>query len=179
MGGHTFPLHITESCLPRYLGKRCRLYHCGTLLWIPARFCLSLNSVGQWPIRTCIWHIGFYPRLGGDVNDGKRCQTSCKSIPDRIHQSCGKFLTLVLGLVKPAIGNMQLYLGAPGVAFNDITEGKNPGCGTNGFNATVGWDPVTGLGTPRFLGLLDLFFPHPFNVSTLLEGNNSPSKNSY
>ncbi|EGO00782.1 hypothetical protein SERLA73DRAFT_71753 [Serpula lacrymans var. lacrymans S7.3] len=34
--------------------------------------------------------------------------------------------------------------------FNDITMGDNPGCGTNGFNATPGWDPVTGLGTPNF-----------------------------
>ncbi len=24
------------------------------------------------------------------------------------------------------------------------------GCGTNGFTATQGWDPVTGLGTPNF-----------------------------
>ena len=35
-------------------------------------------------------------------------------------------------------------------AFNDITTGNNPGCGTPGFNATQGWDPVTGLGTPNF-----------------------------
>ncbi|KAK7696298.1 hypothetical protein QCA50_000952 [Cerrena zonata] len=34
--------------------------------------------------------------------------------------------------------------------LNDITQGSNPGCGTKGFNATVGWDPVTGLGTPNF-----------------------------
>jgi tripeptidyl-peptidase I len=25
--------------------------------------------------------------------------------------------------------------------LNDITSGNNPGCGTEGFNATVGWDP--------------------------------------
>ncbi|KAL4252873.1 tripeptidyl-peptidase II [Abortiporus biennis] len=34
--------------------------------------------------------------------------------------------------------------------FNDITSGSNPGCGTNGFTAGTGWDPVTGLGTPDF-----------------------------
>ncbi|KAF7527340.1 hypothetical protein G7054_g10491 [Neopestalotiopsis clavispora] len=33
----------------------------------------------------------------------------------------------------------------PGV-LNDITNGQNPGCGTNGFSAVAGWDPVTGLG---------------------------------
>ncbi|KAF9266300.1 tripeptidyl peptidase A [Marasmius fiardii PR-910] len=40
--------------------------------------------------------------------------------------------------------------------FNDITFGNNPGCGTPGFNATKGWDPVTGLGTPNFKKLKDL-----------------------
>jgi tripeptidyl-peptidase-1 len=39
-------------------------------------------------------------------------------------------------------------------AFNDVTNGTNPGCGTLGFNATDGWDPVTGLGTPNFPALL-------------------------
>ncbi|GJJ07162.1 hypothetical protein Clacol_001362 [Clathrus columnatus] len=35
-------------------------------------------------------------------------------------------------------------------AFNDITIGNNPGCGTQGFSCQIGWDPVTGLGTPNF-----------------------------
>ncbi|KAF8260176.1 subtilisin-like protein [Lactarius quietus] len=35
-------------------------------------------------------------------------------------------------------------------AFNDITSGSNPGCGTPGFPAIAGWDPVTGIGTPNF-----------------------------
>ncbi|KAG1837809.1 hypothetical protein C8R48DRAFT_782571 [Suillus tomentosus] len=35
-------------------------------------------------------------------------------------------------------------------ALNDFTQGNNPGCGTLGFNATDGWDPVTGHGTPNF-----------------------------
>ena len=30
--------------------------------------------------------------------------------------------------------------------FTDITKGSNPGCGTKGFEAVEGWDPVTGLG---------------------------------
>lgn len=34
--------------------------------------------------------------------------------------------------------------------FNDVTEGSNPGCGTQGFNASKGWDPVTGMGTPNY-----------------------------
>ncbi|CAE6421473.1 unnamed protein product [Rhizoctonia solani] len=38
-------------------------------------------------------------------------------------------------------------------ALNDITSGNNPGCGTSGFTARAGWDPVTGLGTPDFVKL--------------------------
>ncbi|KAI0744158.1 family S53 protease-like protein [Daedaleopsis nitida] len=45
--------------------------------------------------------------------------------------------------------NPLLYSNAS-AAFNDITTGSNPGCGTQGFPAAAGWDPVTGLGTPDF-----------------------------
>ncbi|KAF8914260.1 subtilisin-like protein [Gymnopilus junonius] len=43
--------------------------------------------------------------------------------------------------------------------LNDITIGHNSGCGTTGFNATEGWDPVTGLGTPNFFKLKDIVVP--------------------
>jgi tripeptidyl-peptidase I len=46
-------------------------------------------------------------------------------------------------------------------AFNDITIGNNPGCGTGGFNAFPGWDPVTGLGTPNFAKLKEVFLSLP------------------
>ncbi|KAH8646085.1 Pro-kumamolisin, activation domain-containing protein [Xylariales sp. PMI_506] len=46
-------------------------------------------------------------------------------------------------------------------AFNDITIGNNPGCGSGGFNATPGWDPVTGLGTPNFEKLRKVFLDLP------------------
>lgn len=42
-------------------------------------------------------------------------------------------------------------------AFHDITRGTNPGCGTQGFPASPGWDPSTGLGTPNFPKLLGIF----------------------
>eukprot|EP00042_Codosiga_hollandica_P054389 m.735240 g.735240 ORF g.735240 m.735240 type:complete len:568 (-) comp58890_c0_seq2:114-1817(-) len=39
-------------------------------------------------------------------------------------------------------------------ALRDITEGCNAGCGENGaFCSQVGWDAVTGLGSPNFEGL--------------------------
>ncbi|KAG9083035.1 hypothetical protein FRC06_004718 [Ceratobasidium sp. 370] len=55
---------------------------------------------------------------------------------------------------KPSLGwlNPWLYTKAVG-ALNDIKSGNNPGCGTRGFTARVGWDPVTGLGTPDFVKL--------------------------
>ncbi|KAJ7696844.1 family S53 protease [Mycena metata] len=46
--------------------------------------------------------------------------------------------------------NPFLYSPAGRAALNDVSDGKNPGCGTSGFNATVGWDPVTGLGSPSY-----------------------------
>ncbi|KAF7302072.1 Peptidase S53 domain-containing protein [Mycena indigotica] len=59
---------------------------------------------------------------------------------------------------QPSLGflNPLLYKHR-GHGFTDVTSGNNPGCGTAGFNATAGWDPVTGLGTPQFRELLGLF----------------------
>jgi tripeptidyl-peptidase-1 len=64
-----------------------------------------------------------------------------------------------LAVGKPPVGfiNPAIYSSRFREAYNDITNGSNSGCGTDGFNATKGWDPVTGLGTPRFPVLLDLF----------------------
>ncbi|KAI0046849.1 family S53 protease [Auriscalpium vulgare] len=56
---------------------------------------------------------------------------------------------------KPVLGFLNPFLYSTGAsALNDITSGDNPGCNTNGFTATAGWDPVTGLGTPNFAKLL-------------------------
>lgn len=58
---------------------------------------------------------------------------------------------------KAPLGFLNPLLYSKGISgFNDITAGNNPGCGTPGFNATAGWDPVTGLGTPNFGKLLEL-----------------------
>ncbi|KAG6910773.1 hypothetical protein DXG01_007660 [Tephrocybe rancida] len=53
---------------------------------------------------------------------------------------------------KPPLGFLNPLIYSKGVdaGFNDITVGHNSGCGTTGFNATKGWDPVTGFGTPNF-----------------------------
>ncbi|KAG2158529.1 peptidase S8/S53 domain-containing protein [Suillus bovinus] len=54
-----------------------------------------------------------------------------------------------LGFINPAIYSPNFIGG-----FKDVANGTNPGCGTLGFNASQGWDPVTGLGTPYFPSLL-------------------------
>jgi len=62
---------------------------------------------------------------------------------------------------KSPIGFINPFIYNTAWAFNDITNGTNPGCGTLGFNTSEGWDPVTGLGTPNFPKLLAawLFMP--------------------
>lgn len=45
---------------------------------------------------------------------------------------------------KPPLGFLNPWLYQTGYAgLNDITVGNNAGCGTEGFNSTVGWDPGT------------------------------------
>ena len=45
---------------------------------------------------------------------------------------------------KPVLGFLNPWLYEVGYAgLNDITVGNNPGCGTEGFNSTIGWDPGT------------------------------------
>lgn len=52
---------------------------------------------------------------------------------------------------KPTLGFLNPFLYSKGVAgLKDITRGHSYGCGTNGFSAVKGWDPITGLGTPNF-----------------------------
>lgn len=70
-------------------------------------------------------------------------------------------LTLIneqrLNLGKSSLGFVNPALYANPSMFNDITSGGNPGCGTPGFSAVTGWDPVTGLGTPNYLKMLAYF----------------------
>ena len=62
-----------------------------------------------------------------------------------------------LAAKKPTVGFVNPTLYAHPEAFHDITVGNNSGCGTPGFYAAKGWDPVTGLGTPVYPKLRDAF----------------------
>ncbi|KAG4436952.1 hypothetical protein IFR05_007565 [Cadophora sp. M221] len=62
---------------------------------------------------------------------------------------------------KPVLGFLNPALYANPGMLNDITNGTNPGCGTEGFSAVKGWDPVTGLGTPNYAKMLEYFMGLP------------------
>jgi tripeptidyl-peptidase I len=63
---------------------------------------------------------------------------------------------------KSAVGFVNPVLYANPGALNDITNGTNLGCETeHGFAAAEGWDPATGLGSPNFTKLKDLFLSLP------------------
>lgn len=56
-----------------------------------------------------------------------------------------------LGFLNPSL--YKLYAEEPGYYFNDVLEGHNIGCEVDddiGFFAAEGWDPITGVGTPKF-----------------------------
>ncbi len=73
----------------------------------------------------------------------------------------GSIITLIneqrVAAGKSAVGFLNPTLYANPGAFTDIISGGNQGCGTNGFTAVAGWDPVTGLGTPNYTKLLAVF----------------------
>lgn len=67
---------------------------------------------------------------------------------------------------QPLLGFLNPWLYNNSAAFTDIVDGDGTGCRArnefpNGarWNATVGWDPVTGLGTPNFDRLLRIAAP--------------------
>ncbi len=66
-----------------------------------------------------------------------------------------------LKMGKGTVGFINPVLYAHPEIFDDIVEGNNPGCGTPGFSAVEGWDPVTGLGAPNYNRLKEVFMALP------------------
>ncbi|KAL9084715.1 MAG: hypothetical protein Q9165_007963 [Trypethelium subeluteriae] len=62
---------------------------------------------------------------------------------------------------KSTLGFINPTLYANAQILNDVFEGNNSGCGTGGFEAAAGWDPVTGLGTPNYPRMRELFLSLP------------------
>ena len=77
----------------------------------------------------------------------------------------GSIVTMInnerLAAGKGPVGFLNPTLYANPTALNDITLGDNQGCGTQGFRAVLGWDPLTGLGTPNYPKLLEAFMALP------------------
>jgi tripeptidyl-peptidase-1 len=77
----------------------------------------------------------------------------------------GAMLTLIIGERlregKGPVGFVNPVLYAHPEVFQDVVEGKNAGCGTPGFSAVKGWDPVTGLGAPNYERLKKVFMGLP------------------
>ncbi|KAG9240127.1 Pro-kumamolisin, activation domain-containing protein [Calycina marina] len=77
----------------------------------------------------------------------------------------GSIITLIneerTAVGKGPVGFINPALYANPMVFNDIVNGSNPGCNGPGFKAVSGWDPVTGLGTPKYPSLLKLFLSLP------------------
>jgi tripeptidyl-peptidase-1 len=96
---------------------------------------------------------GFQVVVGGRTTSvaGTSCSSptvaAVFSLLNDFRLSSGK---TALGFINPLIYSTATS------GFTDITSGSNPGCGTTGFTAGKGWDPVTGLGTPNFLALQNL-----------------------
>ncbi|RFU34731.1 hypothetical protein B7463_g1646, partial [Scytalidium lignicola] len=79
----------------------------------------------------------------------------------------------VFGAVVTLLNEARLQVGKGPIGFlnpvlyqhpevlNDIASGNNTGCGTDGFAAVEGWDPVTGLGTPNYTKMEALFLSLP------------------
>lgn len=62
---------------------------------------------------------------------------------------------------KTTVGFVNPVLYAHPEVLRDITAGNNSACGSAGFIASEGWDPVTGLGTPDYPAMLDLWMSLP------------------
>ncbi|KAI9431927.1 subtilisin-like protein [Lactarius indigo] len=97
--------------------------------------------------------LGYVTISNGEIvyRQGTSCSTPTVagiiSLLNDYQLSHGKY---PLGFLNPWLYGNALT----GKGFNDITSGSNPGCDTDGFSATAGWDPVTGLGTPNFQKLV-------------------------
>ncbi|GAA99774.1 uncharacterized protein L969DRAFT_95688 [Mixia osmundae IAM 14324] len=58
---------------------------------------------------------------------------------------------------KPTIGFINPALYGIKTGIYDVVHGHTSSCGLTGLPAAVGWDPISGLGAPRFNGLLEAF----------------------
>ncbi|KAJ5565531.1 hypothetical protein N7535_007169 [Penicillium sp. DV-2018c] len=114
---------------------------------------------------------GIYNRIGRGYPDvsaiGDRVTIYNKGLPQSIggtSASAPVFASILtrineerLAAGQSTVGFVNPVLYAHPEAFFDVIKGTNAGCGTDGFTAAEGWDPVTGMGTPNYPELLKVF----------------------
>lgn len=114
-----------------------------------SKFAGLFNATGRAYPDVAAQGSGFQVVIGGTVNSVGGTSASSPTV-------AGVFALLNdfrLANNKSSLGFINPLIYSNPSAFNDIKSGSNPGCGTTGFTAGSGWDPVTGLGTPNFLKL--------------------------
>lgn len=87
---------------------------------------------------------------------------------------------------KSALGwiNPSLYALASSIVLNDVTSGINNCvandifCCTQGFHATSGWDPVTGIGSVNYTAFQSAFFALGSTNPTAMPTNGPVGSNS-
>ncbi|KAJ6454226.1 family S53 protease-like protein [Mycena sanguinolenta] len=97
------------------------------------------------------WEV-FIVNEGGVTSAGG---TSCAS------PIFASFIALVndrlIAAGKPVLGFLNPFLYSTGKGgLDDVANGQSSGCSgsTGGWNSTTGWDPVSGLGTPDWAGMM-------------------------
>jgi tripeptidyl-peptidase-1 len=66
-----------------------------------------------------------------------------------------------LSVGKSTVGFVNPVLYENPQMFNDVTKGNTSICDSVAFEAAEGWDPITGLGTPNYPKMLDVFMKLP------------------
>ena len=104
------------------------------------------------PNTSILVYVGF---LGGSSNGYYFIGGTSEGSPQwaGIIADGNQFAGHPLGFINPAvyaIGNSSNYAND----FHDVTTGNNSGGGIQGYNATPGWDPVTGWGSPNAYNLI-------------------------
>ncbi|KAK0461797.1 tripeptidyl peptidase A [Desarmillaria tabescens] len=111
----------------------------------------GIPDVSAYAVNYRIWYRGLASSIGGTSASAP----TFAGLVALLNDAKLKASNSTLGFLNPLLYKKGL------AGFNDIKAGNNPGCGTDGFNATKGWDPglrmtATGLGTPNFGKLKDL-----------------------
>jgi kumamolisin len=106
------------------------------------------------------------PDVGGDAdpNTGYKVRVDGKEFPMGGTSAVAPLWAALITLIAQSTGkrvpflNPVLYQNAS--SLNDVTVGTNDvGLGGGHYNATNGWDPCTGLGSPKGAAILALFSP--------------------